>query len=79
MKLLGETNCLVFSELTQQESESYSEKFGEHYWMDVENIVCYPVKEMNRWVKGKYETFFGCSLDKAEFLIVYLYDSSRAN
>ena len=70
--MICETNCVVILHLTEQESESYFEKFASAYWNDVENMVCIPLQKMNEDQMKKLKMFFTCDGDiaRAQYLII---------
>ena len=74
-----ETNCVIVKEMTEVERRSYFEKFGESYWMDIENIICIPLREMSGDQISKLEMFFATgNLSKAQYLVIE-FDNQRLN
>lgn len=68
MKLLGETNCLVFSDFSKMERDSFFEKFGHGALIDCKIFI--DVRTLNEYQMKKYENFLSQSLSRVDFLIL---------
>lgn len=72
MRLLGETNCLVFDNFTQAEATDYFNKFGEKWWNDTDDIICIPIKKLVEEEIEGYTKFFGKDVSKCDFVIILI-------
>lgn len=72
MMKVYETNCIVVTGLTDIETKSYFEKFGEQYYNDKEEIICIPLQKMNEFEMSKLEMFFAVDddLSKSQYLVI---------
>jgi len=68
---IHETNCICLSNLTNDEWTKYFDIMGENsYWNDDEDIVCVPLKEIERDLLAKLKEFVKADLSKADYLII---------